>query len=73
MAQLNFRSTVATVGIKKTGTALVDSGGTHRFFHSKKFFCDYEGMNKIDVQSATETSIIVGKGKCFTNLRWCLC
>ena len=64
-ARLKFRSTVGTVGMKKTDTALVDSGGTHHFFHSKKFFYDYEGMNKTDVQSATETLIIVGKGKVF--------
>ena len=49
----------------KSYAVLVDSGGTNHFFHSKKFFYDYEGMNEANGQYATETSIIVGEGKAF--------
>ena len=65
MVQLKFRSTVATVSKNKSDTSLVDSGGTHHFFHSKTFFRKYEVMYKTNVQSATETSIIAGKGQVF--------
>lgn len=62
MAKLKFRSSVAQVGIEKTHDALIDSGGTHHFFHSRQFFNSYESMNKEDVLSASGTSIIIGKG-----------
>lgn len=35
---LKYRSIVTTVGEKKSVDALIDSGGTHHFFHSKFSF-----------------------------------
>ena len=65
MAQMKFRSTVATVSKKKSDTALVNAGGTHHLLHSKKFFKTYEVRDKTEVQFAMEISLIVGKGQVF--------
>jgi len=63
MARINFRSTIATCADEKTNDALVDSGGSHHFFHSRNDFIEYEEMEIADVQAASELSIIVGRGK----------
>lgn len=61
MAKAKFRSTVAKCGDMKSNTALIDSGGSHHFFHSKRSFQNYERMEKTNVQAPRELSIIVEK------------
>lgn len=62
MAQIKFRSSVAVVDKNKTADMLIDSGGTHHFFHSISSFVQYERVHTKDVMSALGLSIIVGKG-----------
>lgn len=68
MARLKFRSSIAQVSNEKTHDALIDSEGTHHFFHSRYMFCSCQTMSKKDVLSASGMSIIVEKGDVFIPL-----
>ena len=68
MARIKYRSTVATCGEEKSKDTLIDSGGSHHFFHNKRSFIEYQSVKNKDVQAAAEMSTIVGKGKVFIPL-----
>lgn len=59
---VKFRTTVATIGDKKSSEALIDSGGTHHFFHSKSSFLDCEPISEESVLAAFGSTTIIGKG-----------
>lgn len=61
-AQLHFRATVATVDKEKKASCLIDSGGTHHFYHSKSSFITYDTVTEQKVLSASGTSDVIGKG-----------
>lgn len=65
MARIKFRSTVAQCGDPKSNSTLIDSGGSHHFFHSMSSFVNYERSEKQDVQAASEVSIPVDKAQLF--------
>lgn len=67
MARVKFRSSIASVSTKKVYEALIDSGATHNFFHSKEFFHTYQEIHE-EVRSASGTSRIVGAGQVFLPL-----
>lgn len=67
MARLKFRTSIASISSKKTNEALIDSGATHNFFHSKDFFQTYKPFDET-VASASGTSRIVGVGQVFIPL-----
>ena len=62
MAQIK-RSKLASINHRKTDEAVIDSGATHLFFHSVKYFSEYRKIDDEDVQSASGVSRIVGVGK----------
>lgn len=62
VAKLKFRSALATINSKKTDDALA---GTHHLFHSKKYFVSYERVEPMTVESAINSSKIVGKGQIY--------
>ena len=51
MAKIKLKSSVAKCGETKTDDALIDSGGSHHFFHSKKYFNNYQKIDVINVQA----------------------
>ena len=59
------RSKLSSLSSAKTDDALIDSGATHNFFHSVKYFKDYRRIKEEDVQSASGVSRIVGVGTVF--------
>lgn len=63
MSKIIFRSSVATNGHPNSDTALIDSGDTHNFFHSKGYFDEYHKMDIKEVHTASEVSKIVGLAK----------
>ena len=57
-----FASSVATLGQHKSPNMLIDSGGTHNFFHSLSSFSNYERIETEMVQAAFNKTKIIGKG-----------
>jgi len=58
-----FRSKAARLSNEKSEHAIIDSGGTHHFFHRRSLFVEYETMDAEVVQAASSESRLVGKGK----------
>ena len=63
MAKVKFRSTIAEVDAKKSGEMLIDSGGTHHFFHDRSLFRDFKDIEPKQVLSASGPSEISGTGE----------
>ena len=63
MAKVKFRSTIAEVDAKKSGEMLIDSGGTHHFFHDRSLFRDFKDIEPKQVLLASGSSEISGTGK----------
>jgi len=63
MAKVKFRSSVATVDDVRSDDMLVDSGGTHHFFHKQSLFRNYRRVDDRSVLSASGMATIIGMGE----------
>ena len=63
-----FVSTVAELGDKKSWNMLIDSGGTHNFFHSRSSFSNYVLLHTETVRAAFSRTRIIGKGQVYVPL-----
>lgn len=68
MGQIKYRSHLALIDYKNTDNALIDSGATHIFLHSKSSFRHYQTIEHENVQSASGDARIVGFGEIFLPL-----
>lgn len=59
---IRHRSSVATINDGKIKAALIGSGGTYNFFHSRTSILEYQPLDKEQGVPASGTSIIVRKG-----------
>lgn len=62
MAKIKFRASIAVTNGKNGNRCLVDSVSTHNFFHSILEIDRYEKIEHLKVHSASEASLVVGKG-----------
>ena len=60
MAKYKYRSNVAELHEEKNSDAIIDSGATHHFFHSRS--TDLEIVKEEPVKAAAGTTTIVGRG-----------
>lgn len=58
-AKFKFWSAVALRKVQKDGLCLINSGGTHHFFHAKDNFLDYHTIYNQSVQSVAGYSKII--------------
>lgn len=63
MAKIKFRSTLARYDDVKETNAVIESGGTKNFYHSKRSFDTYDEIPAEGVKGATGKFTIVGRGK----------
>ena len=70
-----FVSTAAELGDKKSRNMLIDSGGTHNFFHSRSerdddesSFSNYVSLHTETVRAAFSRTRIIGKGQVYVPL-----
>lgn len=62
MAKIKHKSLVACLSTQKKVFALIDSGATHHCFHDRSYFESYVKINRVEVEIASGTSRLVGKG-----------
>lgn len=62
MKKLKVRSSLAQANDQKNSDAIIDSGATHHFFHSKKSFESYQEITTEKVKGSSGISSIMGKG-----------
>lgn len=63
-----FERKAAGISKTKSKSALIDSGVSHHFFHSRKSFVEYVRIPSKNVKTASRVSNLVGKGQVWTSV-----